>query len=210
MSLDARAQLQPLIEEVKRGTAPARHGGGDYYQGDYAKMEARLTAAIVRLTPPGSPYREAAERRRGEVNKLAQVADGLLEDIEAGYLQSVTELIHGDTFSDFLEMASELQRNGFKDAAAVIAGSSLEQHLRNLCDKHGVDTEKADGEPKKATVLNADLAKAEVYSKLEARQIDAWQAIRNAAAHGEYGKYDHPQVALLITGVRDFMVKHPA
>jgi hypothetical protein len=207
--LDARAQIQPLVDEVKAGTRPS--SVGPYYQtGDYYLMETRLLAAIERLSPPGSVYRDAAERRRSSVNELASVAQGLLEDIEAGYHQTVAEVIHADVFADFLDMASELQTKRYKDAAAVIAGSSLEEHLRKLAEKHKVDTVKSDGQPKKATVLNDNLVKAEAYTRLEARQVDAWQAIRNAAAHGEYEEYDHQQVAALISGVRDFMVKHPA
>jgi hypothetical protein len=57
----------------------------------------------------------------------------------------------------------------YKDAAAVIAGSTLEEHLRKLAQKNGVAIEKADGAPKKADALNADLAGAGAYNKLEQR-----------------------------------------
>src|SRR5690606_15046720 len=84
------------------------------------------------------------------------VARSLLSDVQNDYLKSLEELIHGDVFGDFLEMAEHLTANGFKDAAAVIAGSTLEAHLRHLCAKHGVVGD-VDGKPKKAERLNADL-----------------------------------------------------
>jgi hypothetical protein len=68
-------------------------------------------------------------------------------------------VIHGTVFADFLDMAQHLLDNGYKDAAAVIAGSSLESHLRHLCSKHGVDADTPDGKHKKADRINAELTK---------------------------------------------------
>ena len=88
-------------------------------------------------------------------NHVAQqigVAKALLFDIQNGYMTSFEELVHGNIFSDFLEMANYLSKKKYKDAAAVLAGSTLEVHLKNLCKKHGVDTI-SNGKPKKAESL---------------------------------------------------------
>jgi hypothetical protein len=61
-------------------------------------------------------------------------------DVDAGYIASLTELVHQTYFADYLSMAHELQRSGYTDVAAVLAGSTLEQHLRKLGDKHRVAT----------------------------------------------------------------------
>ena len=106
-------------------------------------------------------------------------------------------------------MADELHAKKYKDAAAVIAGSVLEEHLRKLATANGVAIATG-GNPKRADTINADLAKVPADNKLVQKQVTAWLGIRNAAAHGEYDKYDHGQVAGLITAVRDFMVRHPA
>ncbi len=119
-------------------------------------------------------------------------------------------MVHADTHSDYLEMSDTLLRSGFKDAAAVIAGTALEVHVRALCVKNGVDTELADGTPKKATVMNADLKKAGAYATLQEKQVTAWMDLRNQAAHGNYDKYDINEVRALVGGVRDFMLKYPA
>jgi hypothetical protein len=34
--------------------------------------------------------------------------------------------------------------------------------------------------------------------------------IHNAAAHGEYGKYDENQVRQMVTKIRDFISEYPA
>lgn len=137
------------------------------------------------------------------------IAQALLHDIQKGYFRSFEDLIHGELFGDFLEMADHLQTNGFKDAAAVIAGSTLEAHLRQLCKKAAIDTEQA-GRPKKAETMKTELAGASVYSKLDQKNVTAWLDLRNKAAHGEYDKYDANQVGLLIQSIRDFITRNPA
>jgi hypothetical protein len=121
----------------------------------------------------------------------------------------VTELIHADIFADFVEMAEYLLSEGYKDPAAVIIGSTLEEHLRQVCVKHGIAIDAA-GKPKKADQLNADLSGQTVYSKLDQKSITAWFDLRNKAAHGKYTEYSKEQVTLLIQGVRDFMARIPA
>ena len=82
-------------------------------------------------------------------------------------MSTVAQLVHADTFADFIEMATNLlDEGGYRDAAAVIAGSSLEAHLRNLATNAGVPVAKRDGYPLKPSVINAALAKAKVYEKL--------------------------------------------
>ncbi len=143
------------------------------------------------------------------VPRLAGIIRALRDDYEAGYMRSIEELIRADVFADFLEMADELHAKNYKDSAAVIAGSVLEEHLRKLAVANGVAIETG-GKPMKADTINGDLVKAAVYNKLVQKQVTAWLGIRNSAAHGKYEEYDHAQVEGLIRDVRDFMVRHPA
>lgn len=149
-----------------------------------------------------------------KLKRIVGVAEQLYADLEAGYMASVSELMHGEVFADILEMAQHLLDEKYKDAAAVMAGGALEAHLRQLCEKHGIDTEVSTRQgglrPKRADQMNSDLAKASVYEKLEQKNVTAWLDLRNKAAHAEYEKYVDTQVALLITGVRDFIYRFPA
>ena len=144
---------------------------------------------------------------------LKGVLDGLYQDLKAGYLKSFSELIHADIFSDYIEMAEYLLEEGYKDPAAVITGSTLEEHLRKLCIKNGIDIEimsKGKLKPKKADRLNSELAKEKVYTKLEQKSVTAWLDLRNNAAHGKYNEYNDNQVNQMIIGVRDFIVRNLA
>jgi hypothetical protein len=131
-------------------------------------------------------------------------------EIEGGWLFTVRGLVTAEVFTDFMDMAEYLLESGYKDPAAVIAGSTLEGHLRQLCMKNGVPVVKQkDGKdvPQKADQLNIDLAKAEVYAKLDLKNVTAWLDLRNKAAHGEYTVYNADQVKGMITGIAEFMAR---
>jgi hypothetical protein len=117
-------------------------------------------------------------------------------------------LISSEVFADFLEMAEHLLEENYKDAAAVMIGSTLEEHLRQLAATNNVDVEELNRQdrmvPRKADVINADLAKA-VYGKLDQKNITAWLDLRNKAAHGRYAEYNKELVQGMLNGVREFM-----
>lgn len=201
------AQLDELIGQYEEVAAKK--------QGSLSLVVNRLEAAIDRIATPGSTYVRQLDNRRNAANNFKAfdvytIAKGLRGDLKSGWTESVIELVHAETHSDYLEMALSLLESAYKDAAAVIAGTALEVHVRALCVKHGVDTERPDGTPKKATVMNADLKKAGVYATLQEKQLTAWMDLRNQAAHGNYDKYDISEVRALASGVRDFMLKYPA
>ena len=181
---------------------------------EQTKFRTRLRAAVRRYTPPNSSYTKDLEdmsNRASDWWLAGPVLRAIRDDYAAGYLHSVMELIHADLFSDFLEMADHLMEQGYKDPAAVIAGSVLEEHLRKLCDKNGsIDVKKPDGASKKADSLNSELAGATVYSKLDQKNVTSWLDLRNKAAHGRYTEYTKDQVALLIQSIRDFITRNPA
>lgn len=211
---DMVKQLDELLGKAK---ALLDKGVWDYGEPESAEADIlanRLEAAVTRLTMPGSVYRDQLKRGAGYANKgrlphNMSVAYTLRDDLNSGWTETVVELVHADTYSDYLEMADALLAKRYKDAAAVITGTSLEVHVRALCVKNGVTTAVA-GRSKKADTMNADLKKAGVYDGLQQKQITAWMDLRNKAAHGDYGDYDDTQVRLFIDGVQAFLMKHPA
>ena len=102
--------------------------------------------------------------------------------------------------------------NNYKDAAAVMIGGVLEEHLRQLCAKNGVETtieKHSKTVSLQAARLNEGLAKAGVYGKLNQKNIVALLDLRNNAAHGKYDKYDASQVKLMYSSVLDFITRNP-
>ncbi|RYF19781.1 MAG: hypothetical protein EOO42_13740 [Flavobacteriales bacterium] len=136
----------------------------------------------------------------------------LSKDIEDGWLLDLKTLVSAEIFNDFLEMAQHLMEEGYKDAAAVIIGSVLEENIRQVCINNNVSISIKDKSnkltPKRASIMNDDLYKAQVYNLNVQKAIVGWLAIRNSAAHGKYHEYDFEQVASLLSSVRDFAAKY--
>ena len=101
-------------------------------------------------------------------------------------------------------MGEYLLNGGYKDAAAVIVGSVLEDGLRKLAEKNTISISNDQGKALTIEPLNNELAKKEVYSKLIQKQITSWAHIRNKAAHGEYGEYNKDQVQMMLLFVQSF------
>ena len=140
---------------------------------------------------------------------LGGVLQALRADVEAGYVQTFEELIHSAVFEDFLEMASELMANGYKDAAAVIAGTVLEEHTRSLSVKNAIAQTKGK-RTRSVDELLIDLVKVQQLSETQRKIAAGWYGIRNDAAHGNYASVVAEDVGRMIDGIRDFMNRFPA
>ncbi|HEX8637541.1 MAG TPA: hypothetical protein VF692_05730 [Pyrinomonadaceae bacterium] len=134
------------------------------------------------------------------INGMSGILVAAKDDYENGYLFNIRSLIEAEVFVDFLEQSEYLLIQGYFTAAAVIAGSVLEDGLRKLCVKNGVTLS---AKPKLDT-MNADLAKAGVYNLLKQKQIMALADLRNKAAHGQ-GGFTKEDVESMIKDVRRFM-----
>lgn len=150
-----------------------------------------------------------AEKIRGfdsnytSFKRMRSVFAAAMEDYKGGYLTSIKNLVQADVFDSELEQAKELLANGYKMAAAVIAGVVLETALRDLCTKEGLPHSKLDK-------MNADLAKAGVYNKLQQKRITALADIRNSAAHGKPTEFTDLDVANMVNDVEQFLANQLA
>lgn len=217
-----QTQLEALVSEFKSFQSRSQYDDlSDLPEYERQALVTRAIAAVHRISGAGSIYSKEIDRLlvklpqlHEHMTSIAGVVGALLDDLKSGYIQSLVEIVHGALFADFLEMAQHLQDSGYKDAAAVIAGSTLEAHIRELCQKASIPLEnkKADRSitAKKADFLNSELAEAGIYSKLDQKNVTAWLDLRNKAAHGKYAEYSAEQVDLLIASIRDFVTRNPA
>lgn len=216
-------QLNNIIEEFKQTIRNAKWTDlRDLPLENKTVLIGKCKAAVVRISGINSEYNKEVLRILEKDNvkvgsRLRQIIGiiiALKDDLENDYLKSVAELIHSEVFADYLEMSSYLLSEGYKDASAVIVGSTLEAHLKKLCDKASIGTtfKNAKGKEvsKKADTINAELTKAEVYNKMYQKQITAWLDLRNNAAHGNYEEYEVAEVKLMISGINNFIIQYPA
>ena len=143
------------------------------------------------------------------VRRCLEILKAARHDWAAGLLTDIRELVAAEVFDDLLDMARYLLDEGFHLPAAALAGGVLEDSLRKLCTKHGVEWEGHSA----INILNMALYKAKAYNKPDMGLVDAWGKLRNQVDHGEFkapSDVDATQVGLMVDGVRHFIGKHLA
>lgn len=216
-TVDLLKRVDELLEQGNQVSLTSKSGDfGDFVNaGAMTGFRSGALSFIERVYGKEHPHfteflRQASDRELRDVQNGIAILKTIHTEISGGWLFTIKGLITAEIFADFIEMASHLLENGYKDAAAVMTGSVLEEHLRQLCLKNEIAIEEEKDErvvSKKADRLNADLAKKDVYSKLDQKQITAWLDLRNKAAHGKYEEYNSEQVKQLISGILEFMTR---
>ena len=172
---ELKSQVLAQIDDVvnTRNQFHARLDRNKPDDDDSFHLESIVSSArfpIERVCPPGSTLIKQMETVLAgsdnyyvKADKTTAIATTLKHALENDYLSSAEDLLHGELFSDFLDMAEHLLAEGYEDAAAVIAGGSLETHLRLLGTKRGISlTVQKQGKqvPRTAGALNDDLRAA--------------------------------------------------
>ena len=184
--------------------------------GSFQEFETASLSFILNLYGKNHPYytrfKETVNKYKpNDVEAGRGILNSIKAEIERGWLTTVKGLVSAEIFSDFLETAEYLLEQRYKDPAAVIVGSTLEEHLRQLCRKNHITVEDLKGGkliPKRADSLNNDLYTANIYNKLDQKNITAWLDLRNQAAHGHYSEYKQEQVENMLKGVMEFMIRN--
>ncbi len=150
-------------------------------------------------------YRDFEERCKWtwyyEAERGLAILRAVKEDIEGGYLQKVETLVSAEVFSDFLDMAEHLLDNGYKDPAASLIGAVLEDSLRRMCSSNIIIVKSDDN----ISSLNKKLADNNVYNRLQQREIEVWNKLRDYADHGHFDEYKMDGVKVMLGGVRQFI-----
>ena len=153
-------------------------------------------------------YREFEERckfsQSHQVNQGLGIIRAAKDDIEGGYLQKVEMFVSASVFSDFLEMSGHLLENGYKDPAASLVGAVLEDSLRRICVNNNITVKSDDN----ISSLNQKLADKDVYNRLQQREIEVWNKLRDYADHGRFDQYDAGRVKDMLAGVGEFLSNH--
>jgi hypothetical protein len=152
------------------------------------------------------------ERDAANVDIALKTLELIKDEVDKGWLTGLKSLVSAEFYADFLKMAEELISSAYKDPAAVIIGSTLEEHLRQLCRKNNIETEeekKGRSIPLRASRLNDELAKNGVYNKLIQKNVTASLDLRNQAAHGHFNEYTLDQVKLMLQSVQLFISQYP-
>ena len=209
-------RIRELIEEGKKVARLERPSSVGAYIQDEDKIRAHAwlaNAENILVTVFGKEsshlthFREAMPRggirhvdHSYDIHPLNGVLSGALDDLEKGFLIGQEFIIAGEVLDSVLEQAKYLNKSGYKDPAAVLARVVLEDALKRIARNEGID------DNRKASIINDDLKRHNIYSQPQWRFIQAWLDIGNSAAHGNFDAYSVEDVIKMIEGIEQFLI----
>jgi hypothetical protein len=185
---------------------------------EFSKWRTNCVSLLSQIVSLEHPQQKLIEN----FNKIKNSADhllwgiatlkGLKEDFEKDFLGDLLLQVESEIAGDYMGQAEKLLEEGQSGEfdhvpAAVLSGAVLEKVLRTLCNNQQppISTTKSNGEKKTLDLLISDLKKADVFNEAKAKQLRAWAAIRNHAAHGEFDQFTRKDVEQMIKGVKNFL-----
>lgn len=147
------------------------------------------------------------------IKKQISLLEALKTELTDIWYWTAQGLANAEVFTNMLEESEHLLERNFKIPAAVLAGCVLETHLKKLSEKNGIalSTTKSNGDilPKKAAVLNQELAQKSVFNKNDSKEVTNYLGIRNSAAHGNIAEFTDQQVVLMQQGISGIVSRNP-
>jgi hypothetical protein len=129
------------------------------------------------------------------------------DDLAAGMLDDLRQLVAAETFGDLLEAAVHLLEESHHLPAVAIAGAVLESSLRALAAAKQV----AWSGHSAISKINTELYKANVYDKVVFAEVEAWGRLRNKVDHGDFAtpnEVDQGRAQRMVEGIRDFVLRY--
>jgi hypothetical protein len=218
MAANENAAIKARIDRI-RHLSSKDQGTTEYFEA------ASLAQSVLHDTVGGShPLMAALENalKSADWSRAVAASRGVVALYDEGALKSPRLTIAHEIEGDILDIAqaqaqaAETSRDPtYKQLqlaiSAFLAGASLEDALRRLCDARGIayDTQRT-SISKLQAVLFQPSKQIEVISTSENKQITAWGDTRNKADHGRFSEITHIEVVAMVLGIRAFIDKHLA
>ncbi|HXM17887.1 MAG TPA: hypothetical protein VN934_03655 [Candidatus Tumulicola sp.] len=208
--------IEQLLERLdtlhERGRGLLAHGpssGIDVDLAEFNGWRTQVQSYLINLVGPDHIYYINFNQVTGSAYKFSvksglAIMRSLSEDLQKGFLTRVEDLVSAAVFGDFLDMASHLLDNGYKDAAASLIGAVLENGLRRVAVNNAIKVSSRDD----LSALNNKCATNNVYTRSEQQQVQSWATLRNDADHGHFSKYLLEDVKRMLTDVRRILATY--
>src|SRR5437899_6808521 len=216
MAATEDAAIKGRIDRI-RHLSGDQQGSTDYFQA------ASLAQSVLHDTVGGShPLMGALDSalKAADWGRAVAASRSVITLYDQGALQSPRLAIEQEIEGDILDVAQAqtaaaetskdpIEKQVRLGIAAFLAGASLEDALRRLCDARGVayDAQRTSISKLQAALFQPS-KQIEVISGSENKQITAWGDTRNKADHGRFAEITHTEVLAIVLGVRSFIDKH--
>jgi predicted HAD superfamily phosphohydrolase len=219
MATGENPTIRPWIDKIR---ALTQEGNLDLDLRDYYQA-ASLAQSVVHDTLGGNhPIMSELEGalKSADTYRAQAASRAVLNLYDHNALKNPRLAIAGEIEGDLLDIAQAqaelaekstdaLQRQTHLGIAAFLAGASIEDALRRLCDAGGIPYDAQHTSISKLqAVLYQPAKKNEVISSSETKHITAWGDTRNKADHGKFHEITQTEVVTMIMGARSFIEKH--
>jgi hypothetical protein len=216
MASNESETIRARINEI-RNLSHFRQGSEEYFKA------ASLAQVVLHDTVGGShPLMAAIQNalQAADWKRAVAASRAVVKVYDEGGLTSPRLAIAHEIEGDILDIAqSQVQEvETSKDStqkqlqlavAAFLAGASLEDALRRLCDARSIsyDSQRSSLAKLQAALFQPS-KQIEMISSSENKQITAWGDTRNKADHGKFGDITYAEVLSMVIGVRAFIDRH--
>ena len=211
------ARFDQLVAEGEAFlTKTATHGL--LHDGRTAGWKANFASLLSQVLPPKSCHRWLVAEMMTQTitvdwfRRHVTILRALRDDFAGDFLGDLGSQIEAEVASDYMGQAERLLTEGQAGRydhvpAAVLAGAVLEKAFRTLCGKQAspIATTDGKGRPLMMNGLIDALKKGGAFNEARAKQLRAWAAVRNHAAHGEFDEFSRSDVEQMVQGVSAFL-----
>lgn len=185
-------KFRELIDKAQHACDERSASAEGMISGDlYFEVRTSALNLLSRITSEDSFYvRELRDMQMPNPFVMKGILNAALIDYSQGFMADNKLLVSAEVFADFLVHAEVLLENDYKDAAAVVIRSVLEDGLRRLCDVNGLTSSPRDG----VHQLAEKLVRKNVLTSLQFKEIEAKKEVGNSAAHGRFSEYTKADV----------------
>ncbi len=221
---DVRKRLEELISRCDTFLPPRERESGPREPINFSAPKSELWRFLISSLQTvtsacgrESPHLRELERCRElfaspvggrlELDSCRGALEAARDDLVAGMLTDLRQLVTAEAFGDLLETAAHLLEEGHHLAAVAVTGAVLESSLRTFAQSRKV----AWTGTSSITKINTELYKANAYDKVVFGEVEAWGKLRNQVDHGDFQNpddVDSGSARRMVDGVRDFVLKY--
>ncbi|MCD9087532.1 hypothetical protein [Stenotrophomonas sp. SY1] len=213
------SQESKLIEQIERVLSKFPAVAATWHSGNlvagfrdavaYHSLRTECIALINFVY--GVEHAQASEFRRTirrealhDLHAAEGMLRGAIESIRHGLLNDLRTEILLDVQTDFLGAAQTALEGGAKDVAAALSAVVLEDSVKRLAAKHGLD----DLINQEFSVVITGLFKADAITKATKGALLAHKDLRNAALHAQWHEVSAEAVQALLYLLPVFIEQH--
>ncbi len=170
-----------------------------------------LSRVFGELSPYYQSFRtEVTHNTSSRTRRGVAMLTAARRELQGDWLTTAGGAISREILLDMLHLATQQIEQDRPWAAAVIAGATLEKHLRCLCLAGGISLDndiQGKAVPKKGLQLTGEAYKKKLYDRQDNKAVIAWLELCDSAAGGARDAIDGDQVKSMLRQMQIFLKK---